>query len=240
MSEIKDFKEVKSRWQKGFKLYDVFLTAFITFLLLSNIIAVKLIAIGPITLTAAVFLFPLSYIFGDVLTEVYGYAGSRRIIWFGFIANIIMVLVFFFAILLPFPGFWGGQEAFVATLGAVPRIVIASLIAYWVGSFANSFVLARMKEWMIKWDPTHKHLWMRTIGSTIVGEGLDSFLFVVLGFAFTLPWDAVIAMVLWQWVFKCGVEIVLTPVTYIVVNKVKQIEGIDTVGTDSYTPMSLK
>ena len=237
MDKVQDFAAVEAKWKDGFKLYDVFLAGFVAILLLSNIIAVKLIQLGPITLTAAVFLFPISYIFGDVLTEVYGYAGSRRIIWMGFAANILMVLVFLMAIVLPFPVFWKGQDAFVATLGSVPRIVLASLIAYWVGEFANSFVLAKMKIWMVKWDPDHKYLWMRTIGSTLVGEGLDSILFVILGFAFSMPWPALFTMIFWQWAFKCGVEIVFTPVTYAVVGKVKAVEGVDTIGARTYNPM---
>jgi len=219
-------------------LYDLFLAAFVTILLLSNIIAVKLIAVGPIVLTAAVFMFPLSYIFGDVLTEVYGYSGSRRIIWIGFGANILMVLAFLMTIVLPHPVFWKDQPALVSILGAVPRIVLASLIAYWVGEFANSFVLAKMKEWMVRWDPVHTHLWMRTIGSTLVGQAFDSFLFVLIGFSFTMPWTPLFMMVLWQWVFKCGVEVVLTPLTYLVVARVKKAEGIDTVGARTYSPMA--
>jgi hypothetical protein len=230
MDFLRSFKEVDKIGAKGFKLYDVFLAAFVTFLILSNIIAVKLIAVGPIVLTAAVFLFPLSYIFGDVLTEVYGYARSRRIIWLGFAANILMVLVFWMTIVLPAPMFWKDQPALVTVLGSVPRIVFASLIAYWVGEFTNSYILARMKEWMIKWDPAHKHLWMRTIGSTIVGEGLDSILFVAIGFFGTMPFSGVLTMIFWQWVFKCTIEIVFTPFTYFIVSKVKKIEGVDVVG----------
>ncbi|RDE12176.1 MAG: transporter [Candidatus Thorarchaeota archaeon] len=237
---MKSFKEVDKIGAKGFKLYDVFLAAFVALLLLSNIIAVKLIAVGPIVLTAAVFLFPLSYIFGDVLTEVYGYARSRRMIWLGFAANILMVLAFWLAISLPAPVFWKNQEALVTVLGSVPRIVLASLIAYWVGEFMNSYVLARMKEWMIKWDPNHKHLWMRTIGSTIVGEGLDSILFVIIGFFGTMPFGAVLMMIFWQWVFKCGIEIVFTPLTYKVVATVKKVEGVDTIGAATYSPLVFK
>jgi queuosine precursor transporter len=235
MNLIQDFKAFETK--AGFKLYDVFLAAFVAVLLLSNIIAVKLISVGPIVLTAAVFMFPLSYIFGDVLTEVYGYAGSRRIIWLGFGANILMILAFLMAIVLPHPAFWGDQKAFVTILGAVPRIVVASLIAYWAGEFINSYILARMKEWMVKWDPDHKHLWMRTIGSTLAGQAVDSFLFVLIGFSFSMPWAPLFMMIIWQWVFKVGIEIVLTPVTYLVVGKVKKAEGIDVVGASTYTPM---
>lgn len=237
---VKDFRKVKNLRGNEFRLYDVFLAVFVTFLIMSNIIAVKLIQVGPIVLTAAVFLFPISYIFGDVLTEVYGYAYSRRIIWLGFAANIVMVLVFWMALSLPAPAFWKHQEAMVTILGSVPRIVLASLIAYWVGEFANSYVLARMKEWMIFWDPEHKYLWMRTIGSTLVGEGLDSILFIFIGFLGTMPFIAVLQMIFWQWVTKCTVEVVCTPITYFVVSKVKHIEGVDIVGAETYNPLVLK
>lgn len=239
MGILRDFNVVERKLFGGFKLYGVFLAAFITLLLLSNIIAVKLIAVGPIVLTAAVFLFPFSYIFGDVLTEVYGYSGSRKIIWLGFAANLLMVLVFWMTIVLPSPSFWKGQEALVVTLGSVPRIVFASLFAYWVGEFTNSFTLAKMKVWMIKWDPEHKHLWMRTIGSTVLGEGIDSILFVMVGFLGTMPIESVVSMILWQWVFKCSVEILFTPITYVIVRGVKRIEGIDTVGARTYNPLKL-
>jgi queuosine precursor transporter len=235
MGLVQDFTSFKTK--AGFKLYDVFLAGFVVVLLVSNIIAVKLIQVGSIVLTAAVFMFPLSYIFGDVLTEVYGYSGSRRIIWMGFAGNVLMVLAFLMAIVLPFPEFWGNQKAFATILGMVPRIVIASLVAYWAGEFVNSYVMAKMKEWMVQWDPKHTHLWMRTIGSTVAGQAVDSVLFVLLGFSFSMPWAPLFAMVFWQWVFKCGVEAVFTPVTYLVVNAVKKVEGLDIVGSESYSPM---
>jgi uncharacterized integral membrane protein (TIGR00697 family) len=122
----------------------------------------------------------------------------------------------------------------------VPRVVAASLAAYWVGSFVNAFVMARMKEWMIKWDPNHKHLYLRTIGSTIAGEGIDSLIFIFGAFLFVMPLQAVFTMMLIQWGVKVLIETIMTPVTYVVVAKVKKIEGIDKVGAESYTPFSLK
>jgi len=221
---------------KEYKLLNLYLVAFVAILMLSNIIAGKLIQIGPIILTAAVFLFPLSYIFGDVLTEVYGYARSRRIIWYGFGANILMSLIFLMAIVLPYPPFWKGQEAFKTVLGLVPRLVLASLVGYWVGSFGNSWILARMKEWMLKWDPQSKHLWMRTIASTIVGEGIDTILFGFIAFIGSMPFVAVLTMIGWQWVMKVGVEVAFTPVTYLVIHATKKAEGMDVVGTETYSP----
>jgi hypothetical protein len=219
------------------KLYAVYLALFVTCLLASNVVAVKLIVLGPIVLTAAVFLFPVTYIFGDVLTEVYGYEGSRRIIWLGMGANVVMVLAFLMAIVLPPASFWDGQAALVRILGQVPRIVIASMIGYWAGEFANSFVLAKLKVLMQRWDPAGRFLFVRTISSTVVGEGVDSLLFVVAAFLFTMPLSAVFAMVLWQWVFKVAVEVVMTPVTYLVVNATKRVEGLDVVGARSWSPM---
>lgn len=218
------------------RLFSIYLAGFIALLMLSNIIAVKLIQVGPVVLTAAVFLFPFTYIFDDVLTEVYGFAGSRKIIWLGFGANALMVAVFLAAIALPFPPFWKGQEAFRSVLGTVPRIVAGSMVGYWCGEFTNSYILARMKEWMVRWDPKHRHLWMRTVGSTIGGEAVDSVLFVTVGFGFTMPWAAVATLIAWQWVFKVGVEVVMTPVTYLVVGATKRAEGLDVVGAKSYSP----
>jgi len=222
--------------RSGWKMYDFFLAAFVCVLMVSNIIAGKLIQIGPITLTAAVFIFPLSYIFGDVLTEVYGYAGSRRIIWLGFGTNILMSLLFLMAIVLPYPSYWTNQVGFSTTLGVVPRIVLASIIGYWVGEFCNSFVLAKMKEWMVQWDPNHRHLWMRTISSTIVGEFADTIIFIFLAFVGSFDYRALLTMMLCQYLTKVAIEIVFTPITYLVVGFVKKREGLDIVGTDTYSP----
>jgi len=225
---------------RSYKLLDVITVAFVTMLLLSNIIASKIGNLFGIVGPAAMYLFPITYIFGDVIVEVYGYAKSRRIIWMGFGANIVMALVFWYAIALPYPAFYTGQSAFSATLGLVPRIVVVSIIGYWVGSFANAFVMARMKEWMIKWDPNHKYLALRTIGSTIVGEFADSLIFIIGAFLGVMPLNAVIIMVFVQWAVKCTVEIVMTPVTYLICNKLKKYEGIDIVGANSYSPFTVK
>ena len=225
--------------EKNYKALDIFTVAFVTMLLLSNIIASKLVNWMGITGTAAMYLFPLTYIFGDILVEVYGYARSRRIIWLGFGANIIMVLVFWYAVALPFPPYYSGQAAFASVLSSVPRMVLVSILGYWAGSFTNAFVMARMKEWMVRWDPQHKFLALRTIGSTIVGEFVDSCIFILGAFAFNLPWSVVITMVFVQWAVKCGVEIIMTPATYLICTKLKKYEGIDTVGSETYNPFAV-
>lgn len=222
--------------EKNYKLLDLFSVLFVTLLLLSNVIASKVVDWMGITGTAAMYIFPLTYIFGDILVEVYGYARSRRIIWMGFMANILMILIFWYAIVLPFPDYYKGQEAFAAVLGSVPRMVIVSILGFWVGSFTNAFVLARMKEWMVKWDPNHKFLFLRTIGSTIAGEFVDSCIFITGAFIFILPTKTVFTMLFIQWIVKCVVEVVMTPITYVVCNKIKRYEGIDVVGSKTYNP----
>lgn len=225
---------------RTYKLLDIITVVSITLLLLSNIIASKLVNWIGITGPAAMYLFPITYIFGDIIVEVYGYQRSRRIIWLGFVANIIMALVFWYAIALPFPDYYKGQEAFSSVLGLVPRTVVFSIIGYWVGSFVNAVVMAKMKEWMIKWDPNSKWLFLRTIGSTIVGELADSLIFILGVFLGVFPWGVVSTMIVTQWIVKCAVEAVMTPVTYVVTNKLKKIEGVDVVGADTYSPFKMK
>lgn len=225
---------------KSYKYLDFFTVAFVSLLLLSNVIASKMVNWLGITGTAAMYLFPITYIFGDILVEVYGYARTRRVIWLGFVANVIMVLVFWYAISLPHPDFWQGQAAFASVLGAVPRMVLFSILGYWCGSFVNSFVLARMKEWMVKWDPNHKFLFIRTIGSTLAGEFVDSVIFILGAFVGIIPWEVVSTMVFVQWGVKCAIEALMTPITYIIVGWLKKAEGVDAVGADSYTPFEVK
>lgn len=225
---------------KEFKLLDWYTAAFVTVLLVSNIVSQKVIQIGWFANDAGLFLFPISYIFGDVITEVYGYEADRKRIWMGFFANLLMVACFIYVLLLPYnPEIWTNQAAMETILGNVPRIVIGSLCAYWGGSFSNSYVLSKMKPWMRRFDPQDKHLWMRTVGSTVVGELVDSILFVHIVFLFTMPYGEVLKMVLFQYVGKTAIEIIMTPVTYWVVAKTKKIEGVDVVGAETYNPMKL-
>lgn len=195
---------------------------FVTVLLVSNIASSKLTGFWGLTLDAGTILFPLLYIFGDVLTEVYGYAASRRVIWTGFACVTLASLVFMVVEYLPPAADWPNQPAYEAILGLTPRIVLASLCAYVVGEFANSYVLAKMKVVM-----AGRHLWMRTIGSTLVGELLDSFLFVSIAFAGIYPAALLIALVWSNYVFKVAVEVVFTPVTYKLVAFLKQTERVD-------------
>ncbi len=195
----------------------LFITCFIT----ANVVVVKFVDFGPVNLPAAVLLFPLSYIFGDVLTEVYGYRIARRVIWLGFACNLIFVFFAWIGQLLPSASFWGNQEAYVAILGQTPRILGASLAGYLVGEFANSFILARMKILT-----RGRWLWSRTIGSTVVGEGLDSAVFLTLAFIGTPVFMAI--TILYHWLAKVFIEAVLTPATYAIVNWLKRKEDVDT------------
>ena len=160
----------------------IIVAVFITCLITANIIAVKVISLGPVHLPAAIFVFPISYIFGDVLTEVYGYRVARRVIWLGFVCNLIFVFFAWVGQMLPSAGFWGGQAAYESILGYTPRLLAASFCGYLVGEFANSFVLSRMKILT-----QGRWLWSRTIGSTMVGQGLDTSIFITLAYIGTAP-----------------------------------------------------
>lgn len=228
---------------KGFKYFPWFLTAFVTLLIVSNVIAGRLVDVWGIVATSAMFLFPLSYVIGDIIPEVYGYSTARKMVWFGALANVIMLCMFWFANSLPAPVFFAdGKAAYSMVLGAVPRVVLFSILAYLAGSFVNATILAKMKVWMVKWDPKHKWLALRTIGSTVFGEGVDSLIFIFGVFLFVLPFQAVLGMFLIQWLVKVLVEVVMTPVTYVVVSKVKKAEGLDVVATEEtkFNPLSLK
>jgi len=205
---------------------------FLTCLLVSNVIAGKLISIAGIVLPSAVILFPITYILGDVFTEVYGYRKTRLVIWGGFAANLLMSLVFLAAIALPTPSFFKDQEAYARVLGMTPRIVFASLVAYLSGEFANSIVLSMLKKFT-----KGKFLWVRTIGSTIVGQALDTTIFIAISFFGTVPPNVLLQMMIAQYLFKVGYEVVFTPLTYLAVNRVKKHEGIDVFDTGiAYNP----
>ena len=200
----------------------VIITAiFITCLITANTIAVKIISLGPIFLPAAIFVFPLSYIFGDVLTEVYGYQWTRKVIWLGFICNLIFVLFVWIGQLLPPAPFWEGQQSYESILGYAPRLLAASFLGYLAGEFANSFILAKMKI-----VTRGRWLWSRTISSTIVGQGLDTSIFITLAFIGTPSFMPV--LILYHWLAKTAIEALATPLTYVVVNFLKNKEAIDT------------
>lgn len=200
----------------------VIITAiFVTTFLTANIVGVKMASIGPFILPAAVILFPLSYIFGDILTEVYGYRQTRKVIWLGFACNLIFVIAAWIGQLLPPAPLWEGQKAYESILGYTPRLLAASICGYLVGEFANSFVLAKMKILT-----RGRWLWTRTIGSTIVGEGLDTVIFIT-GAYFGAPFFTPM-IILYHWVAKVGIEAVATPFTYAIVNYLKKKESVDT------------
>lgn len=199
----------------------VITATFITCLITANIIAVKFISLGGLVLPAAIIIFPLSYIFGDILTEVYGYRLARRVIWLGFLCNLLFVIAAWVAQILPPAPTWEGQGAYERILGYTPRILAASFTAYLVGEFVNSFVLAKMKI-----ITRGRWLWSRTIGSTFVGQGLDSAVFIVL-VSIGTPWFVPLSIV-YHWLIKTGIEIVATPFTYAAVNFLKKRDGVDT------------
>jgi len=195
---------------------------FITGLLTANVIAAKLIAVGGLTLSAGIVIFPVSYIVGDVLTEVWGYGAARRVIWLAFGCNVLMVAAIWMGGALPAAPFWKGQAAYDEILGQAPRILVASLAAYLLGEFANAYVLARLKI-----ATAGRWLWVRTIGSTVVGEGLDSLVFVALAFAGTVSAGALVQIVVNQWLVKVVYEALATPLTYAAVGWLKAHERLD-------------
>jgi queuosine precursor transporter len=208
---------------------------FLACLMVSNVIAGRLISIRGIILPAAVILFPITYILADVLTEVWGFRKTRRVIWAGFAANIFMSLVFLAALALPAPAFFKDQGAYAVVLGMTPRIVLASLAAYWTGEFANSIALSLLKK-----ATRGRYLWTRTISSTIVGQAFDTVLFIVIGFAGSVPGGVLLGIMLAQYLFKVGYEVILTPVTYLVIGAVKRKEGVDTFDAGiAYNPFGL-
>lgn len=217
------------------KFYQFIIALFVTCLIISNIIAVKIGAFGTYFLPVAVILFPITYIIGDILTEVYGYQAARRAIWMGFMCNLIAVIAIYIAIKIPAAPFFENQKGFEQILGFAPRLLVASFIAYLVGQFSNSFVMAKMK---IK--SAGKHLWMRTIGSTIVGEGLDSLIFITIAFWGVMPSSAIGGLIVTQWIFKTLFEVVATPLTYLVINYLKKTEMIDVYDKETnFNPLSM-
>jgi hypothetical protein len=183
---------------------------------------VKLVNIFGFILPAGIIIFPISYIFGDILTEVYGYSQARRVIWLGFFCNLITVVAIWIGQVLPSASFWDGQAAYERILGYTPRLLVASFLAYLVGEFANSFVLAKMKI-----ATKGRWLWTRTIGSTLVGQGFDSLVFITLAFVGTIPATELVSVIITQWLAKSAYEAAITPLTYVVVNFLKRKERMD-------------
>lgn len=206
-----------------------------TCLIVANIIAVKLVSILGLVVPAAIIIFPVSYIFGDVLTEVYGYRQARRVIWLGFFCNLLAVIAIWIGQILPPASFWNDQAAYEAILGFTPRLLFASFVAYLVGEFANSFVLAKLKV-----ATNGRFLWVRTISSTLIGEGLDSIVFMTIAFVGTIPSEALLNAVITQWLFKVGYEILATPLTYLIVGFLKKQEDVDVYDRDTnFNPLAI-
>jgi queuosine precursor transporter len=209
---------------------------FLTCLLTANVIATKLVVVGGLTLTAGIVIFPISYVLGDVLTEVWGYAATRRVIWLGFACNALMVLAIWLGGELPAAPFWRGEPAYQEILGHAPRILMASFVAYLIGEFANAFVLAKLKI-----ATQGRWLWMRTIGSTVVGQALDSVVFVTLAFAGIVPAGTLAGIVAGQWLVKVVYEAAATPLTYAAVTWLKSREQVDTFDYDTdFNPVRLR
>ena len=192
---------------------------FVTALIISNIIAVKPASFWGITLPAAVVIFPVSYILGDVLTEIYGYTTARKVIMLGFLCNLLAVIAIFIAQILPGAIYWDAQTSFERILGFTPRLLIASFSAYLLGEITNARIMAKLKE-----VTRGRFLWIRTIGSTLIGQGLDSLVFLTVAFFGIIPFPALLTLILNQWFFKVGYEALATPFTYLAVAYLKQIE----------------
>lgn len=222
--------------EKSYKYLTALCVFFVSVLLISNIASTKIVDFGWFTFDGGTLLFPLSYIFGDIMTEVYGYKKARNVIWLGFISALVMSLVFMVVGALPPAADWGNQAAYDAILGLTPRIVLASLFAYFCGSFSNSFILAKMKI-LTK----GKLLWTRTIGSTVVGELVDSTLFILIAFLGVLPSSLLITLILSNYIFKTAVEVLFTPLTYKVIHFLKQREKEDYYDTaTNFNPFAVK
>lgn len=215
----------------NFRYYDLLVHVFVVILLISNLVGQKICAIPLFNfqgqqvvanVSGAQLLFPLTYIFGDIFTEVYGYGASRRAIWLGFFASLILMLMGLFVVWVPPAPDWPNQKAFEAVFYVVPRFIVASLVAFWLGEFANSFTLAKMKLWS-----DGKWLWTRTIGSTAVGQFVDTTVVILIAFIGTASWSTILNLIISGYLAKVIYETVATPLTYYVVNRLKRAEGVD-------------
>jgi uncharacterized integral membrane protein (TIGR00697 family) len=223
--------------REGYSQWFVIVVAvFITCLITANVTAVKLVDVFGLILPAGVIVFPIGYIAGDVLTEVYGFRRARQVIWLGFLCNLIAVLAVWLGGVMPAAPFWDAQGAYERILGYTPRLLVASFLAYLVGEFANSIVLAKMKV-----ATNGRWLWSRTIGSTLVGQGLDSLVFVVVAFVGTIPLAGLVAAIVAQWLVKSLYEAAATPATYLVVNSLKRQEGTDVYDYETnFSPLPIR
>jgi queuosine precursor transporter len=229
---------------RSFKYLDALTTAFVVILLVSNLIAQKVCmigpfgvggwSVGPFAVSGAVLLFPITYIFGDVFTEVYGFAASRRAIWMGFFGTALLYFIGAIVIALPSAPGWHNQQAFATVFGFIPRILAASLIAFWAGEFANSYTMARLKL-----VTNGNWLWTRTIGSTVVGQAVDTTLVIILTFGGIYPVRILINIIVTGYALKVGYEVLATPLTYLVINWLKRAEHSDAFDRhESFNPFS--
>jgi queuosine precursor transporter len=214
---------------------DIITGLFVAVLIISNLASTKIVDVGGFLFDGGTILFPLAYIFGDILTEVYGYARARRVIWIGFGSLLLTVATLAIVQYLPAAGDWPNQEAYEAIIGFVPRIALASMAAYLVGEFLNAYVLAKMKV-----RSKGRHLWQRLLGSTVAGQGVDTVVFTLIAFGGTLPGSALLNIILTVFVMKVAVEVLLLPVTYRVVAALKRSEGLDAYDKKiDFTPLKL-
>lgn len=210
------------KYHDNYRYLDIITALFVAVLIISNIASSKITSFGFLTMDAGTILFPLSYIFGDILTEVYGYSRARRVIWIGFLCNIIMAFTFMLVGILPSSPDWHNQKAYESILGVTPRIVLASMVAYIAGEFSNSFILAKLKIFT-----KGKYLWVRTIGSTLMGELFDTLLFIFIAFSGLYSMPVLVSLLISNYIFKVGVEVLLTPITYAIVGILKKNEHVD-------------
>jgi uncharacterized integral membrane protein (TIGR00697 family) len=213
---------------QNFRFYDILVHIFVVVLLISDLVAQKICAIGPFKVSGALLLFPITYIFGDIFTEVYGYAGSRRAIWIGFFSLGLLALMSVITVWAPPAPGWPHQGAFATVFYVVPRIFAASITAFWAGEFVNSYVMAKMKLWT-----EGRYLWTRTVGSTVAGQAVDTAIVITLTFAGNQSLKDIANIILSSYLFKVGYEVVATPLTYLVVNFLKRAEGIDVFDRDT-------
>jgi uncharacterized integral membrane protein (TIGR00697 family) len=220
--------------ERRYRYYDTLVHVFVVILLISNLVGQKITAVGPFRISGAQLFFPITYIFGDVFTEVYGYGASRRAIWIGFLASALLAVMGLIVVALPPAPGWDGQAAFARVFNFVPRLIVASLVAFWCGEFANSFVMAKMKLLT-----QGRYLWTRTVGSTVVGQAVDTSVLMILAFAGNLTASLITNLIVSGYLGKVLYEVAATPVTYWIVNFLKLREGLDTFDRDTdFNPFS--
>ena len=215
----------------SYRFYDLLVHIFVVILLISNLVGQKICAIPLFhfhgkaivaNVAGAQLLFPITYIFGDIFTEVFGYGASRRAIWLGFFASAILMLMGLFVVWVPAAPDWPNQKAFEAVFYIVPRFIVASLVAFWLGEFTNSYTLAKMKLWT-----DGKWLWTRTVGSTVTGQFVDTTTVILIAFGGWTAWTTMLNLIVSGYVAKVLYEVLATPLTYLIVNKLKRAEGVD-------------